>query len=91
MKLKLPAPINLGNKILAKTTKKPNKKQKQKQKQTPIQTISCMIFVAASYQTGLDTRSKAQRPIKMVIERRGRSGTSRDSNPAGHLVYEQTF
>ena len=50
------------------------------------------IFVAASHQTGLDTRSKAQWPIKVRIKRRGRSGTSRDSNPAGlccssaHLV-----
>ena len=50
------------------------------------------LFVAASHQTGLDTRSKARRPIKVGIEGRGRSGTSRDSNPAGlccssvHLV-----
>ena len=40
----------------------------------------------------LDTRSKARRPIKVGIKGRGRSGTSRDSNPAGlccssaHLV-----
>ena len=38
--------------------------------------IWCMIFVAASHQTGLDTRSKARRPIKVGIKRRGRSGTS---------------
>ena len=50
------------------------------------------LFVAASHQTGLDTRSKARRPIKVGIKGRGRSGTSRDSNPAGlcyssaHLV-----
>ena len=41
------------------------------------------LFVAASHETGLDTRSKARRPIKMEIKGRGRSGTSRDSNPAG--------
>ena len=40
------------------------------------------IFVAASHQTRLDTRSKARRPIKVGIKGRGRSGTSRDSNPA---------
>ena len=50
------------------------------------------IFVAASHQTRLDTRSKARRPIKVGIKGRGRSGTSRDSNPAclccssAHLV-----
>ena len=42
------------------------------------------IFVAASHQIGLDTRSKARRPIKVGIKGRGRSGTSRDSNPASH-------
>ena len=41
------------------------------------------LFVAASHQTGLDKRSKARRPMKVGIKRRGRSGTSRDSNPAG--------
>ena len=52
----------------------------------------CQIFVAASHQTRLDTRSKARRPIKVGIKGRGRSGTSRDSNPAclccssAHLV-----
>ena len=40
------------------------------------------VFVAASHQTRLDTRSKARRPIKVGIKGRGRSGTSRDSNPA---------
>ena len=50
------------------------------------------IFVAASHQTRLDTRSKARRPIKVGIKGRGRSGTSRDSNPvcqccsSAHLV-----
>ena len=50
------------------------------------------VFVAASHQTRLDTRSKAQRPIKVGIKGRGRSGTNRDSNPAclccssAHLV-----
>ena len=50
------------------------------------------LFVAAFHQTGLDTRSKARRPIKVGIKGRGRSGTSRYSNPAGlccssaHLV-----
>ena len=32
------------------------------------------IFVAASHQTRLDTRSKARRPIKVGIKGRGRSG-----------------
>ena len=50
------------------------------------------IFVAASHQTRLDTRSKARRPIKVGIKGRGRSGRSRDSNSAclccssAHLV-----
>ncbi len=50
------------------------------------------LFVAASHQTRLDTWSKARRPIKVGKKGRGRSGTSRDSNPAGlccsstHLV-----
>ena len=50
------------------------------------------VFVSASHQTRLDTRSKARRPIKVGIKGRGRSGTSRDSNPAclccssAHLV-----
>ena len=53
---------------------------------------TCHVFVAASHQTRLDTRSKARRPIKVGIKGRGRSGTSRDSNPAclccssAHLV-----
>ena len=41
-----------------------------------------VVFVAASHQTRLDTRSKARRPIKVGIKGRGRSGRSRDSNPA---------
>ena len=54
--------------------------------------LTWVLFVAASHQTRLDTRSKARRPIKVGIKGRGRSGTSRDSNPAGlccssaHLV-----
>ena len=54
--------------------------------------VCVCLFVAASHQTGLDTRSKARRPIKVGIKGRGRSRTSRDSNPAGlccssaHLV-----
>ena len=36
-----------------------------------------IVFVAASHQTGLHTRSKARRPIKVGIKARGRSGTSR--------------
>ena len=53
---------------------------------------SVPIFVAASHQTRLDTRSKARRPIKVGIKGRGKSGRSRDSNPAclccssAHLV-----
>ena len=49
-------------------------------------------FVTAFNQTRLDTWSKTRRPIKVGIKGRGRSGTSRDSNPAGlccssaHLV-----
>ena len=54
--------------------------------------ITRVVFVAASQQTRLDTRSKARRPIKVGIKGRGRSGRSRDSNPAcqccssAHLV-----
>ena len=54
--------------------------------------VNHLVFVAASHQTRLDTRSKARRPIKVGIKGRGRSGTSRDSNPAclccssAHLV-----
>ena len=62
-----------------------------------LKSIACSLvflrlFVAASHQTRLDTWSKARRPIKVGIKGRGRSGTSRDSNPAGlccssaHLV-----
>ena len=52
----------------------------------------CQIFVAASHQTRLDTRSKARRPIKVGIKGEAGSGTSQVSNPAGqccssaHLV-----
>ena len=42
------------------------------------------IFASVSHQTRLDTRSKARRPIKEGIKGRGRSGTSRNSNPAAH-------
>ena len=45
--------------------------------------VDLCLFVAASHQTRLDTWSKARRPIKVGIKGRGRSGTSRDSNPAG--------
>ena len=50
------------------------------------------IFVAASHQTRLDTRAKARRPIIVGKKGKGRSGTSRDSNPgclccsSAHLV-----
>ena len=40
-------------------------------------------FAYVSHQTRLNTRSKARRPIKVGIKKRGRSGTSRGSNPAG--------
>ena len=61
-------------------------------KACPLHHQRCLVFVAASHQTRLDTRSKARRPIKVGIKGRGRSGTSRDSNPAclccssAHLV-----
>ena len=45
--------------------------------------VDLCLFVAASHQTRLDTWSKTQKPIKVEIKGRGRSGTSRDSNPAG--------
>ena len=54
--------------------------------------VRAVVFVAASHQTRLDTRSKARRPIKVGIKGRERSGRSRDSNPAcqccssAHLV-----
>ena len=53
--------------------------------QTPLKSVrvDLCLFVAAFHQTRLDTRSKARRPIKVGIKGRGRSGTSRDSNPAG--------
>ena len=44
---------------------------------------SVSIFACASHQTRLDTRSKPRRPIKVGIKGRGKSGTSRDLNPAG--------
>ena len=40
------------------------------------------LFANVSYQTGLNTMSKAQRPIKVGIKGRGRAGASRGSNPA---------
>ena len=60
--------------------------------QVLVDLLRSRVFVAASHQTRLDTRSKARRPIKVRIKGRGRSGTSRDSNPAclccssAHLV-----
>ena len=42
-----------------------------------------MIFVTASHQTGLDTRSKARRPIKVG---EGKVGNEPSSNPAGLLL-----
>ena len=54
--------------------------------------VDLCLFVAASHHTRLDTWSKARRPIKVGMNVRERSGTSRDSNPAGlccssfHLV-----
>ena len=50
---------------------------------SPFPVMDLCLFVAASHQTRLDTRSKARRPIKVGMKGRGRSGTSRDSNPAG--------
>ena len=41
------------------------------------------IFVSATHQTGLGTRSLTRRSIMMRIYRRWRSGTSRGSSPAG--------
>ena len=38
--------------------------------------LKCIVFVAASHQTGLEARSKARRPIKVGTKERGRSGTS---------------
>ena len=35
-----------------------------------LEILFCIVFVAASHQTGLDTRSKARRPIKVGIKRR---------------------
>ena len=40
------------------------------------------LFGNVSYQTRLDTQSKARRPIKVGIKGKGRLGTSRGSNPA---------
>ena len=44
--------------------------------------IERAIFVCASQQTRLDTRSKGRRPIKVEIKGKGRLETSRGSNPA---------
>ena len=38
------------------------------------------IFVAASHQTGLDTRSMTRRSVIVGVLQRGRSGTSRGSS-----------
>ena len=46
-----------------------------------------LLFVVASHQTRLDTRSKARRPIKVGIKGRGKSGTSQDSSPAGQCCW----
>ena len=54
--------------------------------------LQLYLFVPASHQTRLDTWSKARSSIKVGMKGRGKSGTSRDSNPAGlccssaHLV-----
>ena len=40
------------------------------------------VFAYASHQSRLDTRSKAQRPIKVGIKGRGRLRTKRGSNSA---------
>ena len=75
-----------------KRKKKKKKKGKKERKKNDTRVLWLPIFVAASHQTRLDTRSKARRPIKVGIKGRGRSGTSRDSNPAclccssAHLV-----
>ena len=45
--------------------------------------LLCGLFVSASHQTGLDTRSMTRRSIIEDIQGRGRSGTSRGSSPAG--------
>ena len=42
-----------------------------------------MIFIAASHETVIDTRSMTRKPIIVGILRRGRSGTSQGSNPVG--------
>ena len=82
---------------MGKTWRKLNKRIQMKQNvseetETLRQKRCIVVFVAASHQTRLDTRSKARRPIKVGIKGRGRSGRSRDSNPAcqccssAHLV-----
>ena len=45
--------------------------------------LSIYDSIFHSHQTRLDTRSKTWRLIKVGIKGKGRSGTSRDSNPAG--------
>ena len=42
-----------------------------------------IVFASAFHQTGLDTRSMTRRPIKVGIKGMAKSGTNRDSNPAG--------
>ena len=41
------------------------------------------IFVTASHQTGLDTKSMTRRTILVGVYGRGRSGTNRSWSPAG--------
>ena len=58
-------------------------------RQSTRESSSRYLFATTSHQTGLGTRSMIQRPIIEGIFGRGRSGTSRGSNPAG-LCYSLT-
>ena len=54
----------------------------QRKSGLPVQLVR-LIFVTASHQTGLDTRSISHKSIIVEIEGRGRSCRSRDSSTAG--------
>ena len=48
-----------------------------------VKLFECWLFVTASHQLKLDTRSMTRRSIIVEVEGRGGAGSSRDSNPAG--------
>ena len=86
-------PLEAEETPVPRRTRRPNN-LRRKTTQMPQKSVcdKLCLFVTASHQTGLDTWSKVRGPIKVRIKGRGRSGTSRNSNPAflccslAHLV-----